>query len=176
MEVYLVRHTETVCEKGVCYGQTDVGIIEPFLPVFDNIKKQLPADAIYYSSPLLRCKILANHLSSEVLIDSRLMEMNFGDWELQKWDAIPEVDLNPWMADFVTKTVPNGESFLNLHNRVLDFLSNQLLVEESKPIVIVTHSGVIRSILCQQTNTPLKDAFNSKIDFGSVTKIELSPL
>ena len=173
MEVYLVRHTETVCEKGVCYGQTDVGIIEPFLPIFENIKKQLPQDAIYFSSPLVRCKMLANHLSNEVTIDRRLMEMNFGDWELQKWDNIPEPDLNPWMADFVNIKVPNGESFVDLHERVVDFFSNEIVVQNSNAIVIVAHSGVIRSILCHHTDTPLQEAFNSKLDFGSVTKIEL---
>lgn len=173
MEVYLVRHTETVCEKGVCYGQSDVGIAEPYLPIFEDIKKQLPPAAIYYSSPLVRCNLLANHLSDQVIVDPRLMEMDFGDWELQKWDAIPELDLNPWMADFVNIKVPNGESFVNLHHRVVDFFSNEIVVQNSNAIVIVAHSGVIRSILCHHTNTPLKEAFNSKLEFGSVTKIEL---
>jgi alpha-ribazole phosphatase len=172
MEVYLVRHTETVCEKGVCYGQSDVAITEPYLPIFENIKQQLPADAVFYSSPLVRCKMLASYLSNQVIIDSRLMEMNFGDWELKKWDEIPEEDLNPWMTDFVCTNVPNGESFIELHDRVVSFLEGQLTIEKSKPIVIIAHSGVIRSILCKQNNTPLKDAFSSKLDFGSVTKIE----
>jgi alpha-ribazole phosphatase len=172
MEVYLVRHTETVCEKGVCYGQSDVAITEPYLPIFENIKQQLPANAVFYSSPLVRCKILASYLSNQVIIDSRLMEMNFGDWELKKWDEIPEEDLNPWMTDFVCTNVPNGESFIELHDRVIDFLESHLTIVKSKPIVIIAHSGVIRSILCKQNNTPLKDAFNSKLDFGSVTKID----
>jgi len=172
MEVYLVRHTETVCEKGVCYGQSDVAIAEPYLPIFENIKQQLPADAVYYSSPLVRCKMLASYISKEVIIDARLMEMNFGDWELKRWDEIPEGDLNPWMSDFVCTNVPNGESFIELHDRVIDFLESQLTIEKSKPIVIIAHSGVIRSILCKQNNTPLKDAFSSKLDFGSVTKID----
>jgi alpha-ribazole phosphatase len=63
------------------------------LPIFENIKEQLPIDATYYSSPLVRCKILASYLQSSDF-DSRLVEMNFGDWELQKWDDIPELDLN----------------------------------------------------------------------------------
>lgn len=173
MEVYLVRHTETTCEKGICYGQSDVDLKEPFLEPFKSIKKQIPSDAIVFSSPLSRCTLLANYLTSSITVDSRLMEMNFGDWEMKNWDAIPEANFTPWMTDFVNVTVPNGESFVALHHRVTDFLATLISEYNSKKIVIVTHAGVIRSILCAISNLPLKDAFTNKVDFGSVIKIEL---
>src|SRR6218665_2037125 len=117
MEVYLVRHTETVCEKGICYGQSDVEIREPYDVVFETILSQLPQEAILYSSPLQRCVVLAKHIqenikANSIIEDSRLMEMHFGDWELQSWDAIPQEVLNSWMEDFVNVRVPNGESFV----------------------------------------------------------------
>lgn len=173
MEVYLVRHTETVCEKGICYGQTDVNLKEPYQEQFEWIKSQIPTDFIVYSSPLSRCMLLANYLSPSIITDSRLMEMHFGDWEMKKWDAIPEADFTPWMTDFVNVAVPNGESFVGLHQRVTDFLTTLLSEEYSKPVVIVTHAGVIRSILCQFSNLPLKDAFTNKVDFGDVIKLKL---
>ena len=173
MEVYLVRHTETVCEKGICYGQSDVQILEPYLELFESIKQQIPEDAMVYSSPLFRCTTLANYLSNQIIKDSRLLEMNFGEWELKSWDAIPAEDFTPWMNDFVNVAVPNGESFVQLHYRVNDFLENELKTASERPIVIVAHAGVIRSILCKVSNVPLKDAFNNKVDFGSVIKINI---
>jgi alpha-ribazole phosphatase len=173
MEVYLVRHTETVCEKGICYGQSDVRILEPYLEIFESIKNQIPDDTIVYSSPLFRCTELANYLSEIIVTDNRLLEMNFGDWEMKNWDAISPDDFAPWMDDFVNVAVPNGESFVELYNRVNDFLENELHANTAKPIVIVAHAGVIRSILCKISNLPLKEAFNNKVDFGSVIKIEL---
>ena len=173
MEVYLVRHTETVCEKGICYGQSDVGLKEPFLEQFQFIKSQIPSDAAVFSSPLSRCTELANYLSQSVTIDSRLVEMNFGDWEMKNWDTIPESDFTPWMTDFVNVTVPSGESFIALHDRVTNFLGTLASENNSKKIVIITHAGVIRSILCTNSGLPLKDAFNNKVDFGAVIKIEL---
>lgn len=172
MEVYLVRHTETVCEKGICYGQSDVRILEPYLELFQSIKKQIPTDAVVYSSPLLRCTQLANYISNEIITDNRLMEMNFGDWELKSWDDIPPDDFTPWMNDFVNVRVPNGESFVDLHNRVGDFLVHEVQNNFSKPVVIVAHAGVIRSVLCKISNLPLQDAFNYKVCFGAVIKIE----
>ena len=59
MEIYLVRHTETVCEKGICYGQSDVDIAAPFETVFEKIVSQLPSEALIFTSPLKRCATLA---------------------------------------------------------------------------------------------------------------------
>ncbi|PKB17691.1 alpha-ribazole phosphatase [Flavobacterium sp. 5] len=178
MEVYLVRHTETVCEKGICYGQSNVGIRKPYDVIFESIVEQLPKEAVLYSSPLQRCVILAKHIqentqSDFIIEDSRLMEMNFGDWELQSWDDIPQEVLNPWMTDFVNVRVPNGESFVDLNERVIDFLENEISKAIEKPLIIVAHAGVIRSILCKINNIPLHEAFKSKLDFGAVVKIEL---
>nr|WP_314897315.1 alpha-ribazole phosphatase [uncultured Flavobacterium sp.] len=178
MEVYLVRHTETVCEKGICYGQSDVGILKPYDVIFEVIQKQLPEDAILYSSPLQRCVLLANYIKENSVItsineDSRLLEMNFGDWEMKNWDVIPPDDFTPWMNDFVNVQVPNGESFTDLHNRVIDFMHNELQSTNSKPVIIVAHAGVIRSFLCKISDLPLKDAFQNKVDFGAVIKIKI---
>lgn len=173
MEIYLVRHTETVCAKGICYGQADVELMEPYLEQFQEIKKQLPEEALFYSSPLQRCTILTDFLSSSYYnVDKRLMEMDFGSWEMKKWDEISAVELDPWMNDFVTVKVPDGESFEILNNRVLSFIGEKL-TNVSSPIVIVTHAGVIRSFLCKQMNLPLKDAFSNKVEFGQVIKMIL---
>lgn len=177
MEIYLVRHTETTCEKGICYGQSDVNIAEPFAAIFDRIISELPAEAIIFSSPLKRCSILAKHIQNNIKIisyqeDDRLKEMNFGDWELKNWNEIPPEELNPWMEDFVNIKVSNGESFIELHQRVGEFLSDKIS-ETKHPVVIVAHAGIIRSILCHQSSLPLKDAFENKVDFGEVIKIEV---
>lgn len=178
MEIYLVRHTETICEKGICYGQSDVGLMKPFESAFENIISQLPSEIVLFSSPLKRCVILADYIQNNVKTisfekDDRLMEMNFGDWEMKNWNDIPPEQLNPWMEDFVNITASNGESFVKLHERVGGFLSDIISKNTTKPIVVVAHAGVIRSILCHHTSLPLKDAFNNKVDFGQVIKIEV---
>ncbi|WP_289662716.1 alpha-ribazole phosphatase [Flavobacterium panacagri] len=177
MEIYLVRHTETICEKGICYGQSDVAIAKPFDEVFSKIISELPSEAFIFSSPLKRCVILAKHIQENIKVisyqeDKRLMEMNFGDWELKNWNEIPPEELNPWMEDFVNLKATNGESFTELHERVGDFLSEKIS-KIKQPIVIVAHAGIIRSILCHQTSLPLKEAFQNKVDFGQVIRIEL---
>ncbi|OXA77298.1 alpha-ribazole phosphatase [Flavobacterium aquidurense] len=178
MEIYLVRHTETACEKGVCYGQSDVDLAKPFDSIFKNILSQLPTEAIIFSSPLKRCAILAQYIQDNIKTisyeeDKRLMEMDFGDWEMKKWNDIVPEQLNPWMEDFVNVRASNGESFVVLHKRTEAFLSDLVLKKIKEPIIVVCHAGIIRSILCHHTSLALKDAFQNKVDFGEVIKIEL---
>lgn len=177
MEIYLVRHTETICEKGICYGQSDVNILEPFDEVFHKIISELPSEAVIFSSPLKRCVLLAKHIQENLNMisyqeDDRLKEMNFGDWELKNWNEIPPEELNPWMEDFVNIKVSNGESFIELHERVIDFLSDKIQ-NINQPVVIVAHAGIVRSILCHYSSLPLKNAFENKVEFGQVIKIEV---
>lgn len=176
MEIYLIRHTETICEKGICYGQSDVDIAKPFDSIFENILSKLPPEASIFSSPLKRCAVLAKYIQENITTfsfqqDNRLKEMNFGAWELKPWNDIPSEQLNPWMEDFVNIKVLNGESFVELHERVGIFLAEQKTKKINSPIIIVTHAGVIRSFLCHQSGLPLKDAFQNKVDFGEVIKI-----
>lgn len=171
MEIYLVRHTETICEKGICYGQADVDIKEPYLDIFQEIKAQLPIDASVYSSPLLRCKKLAEFISDVSTFDTRLMEMDFGNWELQPWNDIPVEEIKPWMDNFVTVRVPNGESFEDLHERVGEFYS-ELLQKKVAKIIVICHAGSIRSILSRHHKTNLVDAFSLySIKYGEVIKL-----
>ncbi len=181
MEVYLIRHTETVSPKGVCYGQSDMLLKEPYHEQFEKIVKSIAhKNAIVFSSPLKRCIALAEHfkknndINSPIIIDNRLMEMNFGDWEMKEWDAIDPAAMKKWMVDFVNEKVPNGESFTELDERVNDFIQNELLKYKKEVAVIVTHAGVIRSVLCKAMNLPLKDAFLNDVAYGSIRVIEMN--
>ena len=135
MEIYLVRHTKPLIDIGVCYGQSDIPLADTFAQELRQVKTKLPQtfDSVY-SSPLLRCTNLAKTFGQNVILKSELMEMNFGDWEMKKWDEIPENQLNPWMNNFVKTKVPGGESFEELINRVELFISD-LLTQGSKKLV-----------------------------------------
>ena len=179
MEVYLIRHTEAIIDKDVCYGQSDLVLKTPFIEEFNRIINQVKVEQPQiYSSPLSRCSILANYFHQDnkchnhIKYDDRLKELNFGQWELKKWDEIEPRLLNEWMNDFVNHAVPGGESFIQLYLRINDFIETTLLKEQRKrPAIIITHAGVIRCFLCRKQNIPLKDAFSLQVNYGSVLKI-----
>lgn len=172
MEIYLIRHTTPDVQKGVCYGQSDLDLTESFEEEVELIKPHLPLsfDAVY-SSPLKRCRLLAERLFPDIAIqfDDRLKEIHCGDWELLAWDSIGQGELNIWMGDFVASAIPGGESYQQLYNRVIRFYET---LPTDKRIAIVAHGGVLRSLLSYITATPLLQSFEAfKIHYGCVVKL-----
>jgi alpha-ribazole phosphatase len=177
MSIYLIRHTTPLIEKGLCYGQLDIDVTESFFEEAEQIKKVLPGiiDQVH-SSPLIRCHKLASHLFPQhsISLEPRLMELACGEWEGIHWDAIPPEVIDPWMKDFVNVSIPGGESYTQMHKRVLECFTR--IAEGPKPVAIVTHGGVIRSILAHITNTPLVDSFGAfKISYGCVIQLQATP-
>lgn len=180
MEIYLVRHTKPNLGKSVCYGHADVPLDENCFEIsYAEIKNNIPPSIdIIYSSPLQRCSVLAAklekdiHLSRPVIYDDRLRELNFGDWELQNWNSINKTALEKWMQKFTTEKVPGGESNEELHKRVVSFWNGISIAPGNK--CIVTHAGVIRSILSVVNNTLLENAFLLyPIHYGVVVKLDV---
>ncbi|WP_421919366.1 alpha-ribazole phosphatase [Marinifilum sp.] len=171
MEIYLIRHTAVAIEKGICYGQKDVDLAETYPQELETVKTSLEGvefDKIY-TSPLTRAKKLANDIyPDKAEEDKRLMELNFGDWEGKNWDEIKDPFLEKWMEDFVNLKCSNGESFVMLRDRVLEFW-NEVKSLEANKIAIFTHGGVIRTIQAIEKNIKLEDSFNQPTPaFGEV--------
>lgn len=174
MEVYLIRHTTPKIDKGICYGQSDLDLAETFSEEFELVSNKLPDhfDA-YYSSPLKRCLHLTMHLTEKFAMDHRLMEYNFGDWELKKWDDIPKTHLDPWMKDFVNVSAPAGESMAVMNDRVKSFFS-ELVAKDYNRVAVITHSVVMRIVLCHVEGLPLSRAFERSLTYGDVVKVDVN--
>lgn len=174
MQLYLVRHTTPQVEIGTCYGQTDLALAESFEQELAMVKNKLShlEGAKLYSSPLQRCAQLAQHFShmGEINYDARIMELNFGDWEMQKWNDIPKGAIDVWAEEHVMKAPPNGESFNALHLRAKALLS-EIAANKSDIVVMFTHAGVIRALLAEALSLPLIHAFKFQLEYASVTKI-----
>lgn len=161
--------------SGICYGQSDIDVASSFMDEALQAQQKLintPFDAIF-SSPLQRCLKLANMLNiGEPMIDNRLKELHFGDWEMSAWDTIPRDIFDEWAHNYANLAPPNGETFSQLQQRGIDFLQEILAIYPSGNIAIVTHGGMIRALLAHVLNMPLKGLFRFTIDYGSVTQLE----
>lgn len=174
MSIYVIRHTAPLVEKGTCYGQADIDVTETFEAEATIIRRHVPAGLqAVYSSPLQRCSKLASWLFPDHAIryEHDLKEINCGEWELQRWDDIPRAIMDPWMNDFVNVSIPGGESYVEVYDRVSRRFD--AVAATGEDAAIVTHGGVIRSILAHITQTPLKDSFNAfSLHYGCVAKID----
>jgi alpha-ribazole phosphatase len=95
--------------------------------------------------------------------------MDFGAWEGRPWDAIPRPELDAWAADVAGYAPPGGESPLALQRRALEFVASLSLPEA----VIVTHAGVIRTLLADTQGLPPARWTELVFDYGSCTRLLL---
>ena len=174
MEIYLIRHTKPKIGEGYCYGRTDLEVEASFSEELAILEKKLPDSFdVLYSSPARRCKILAEKLKTkEFHYDDRILELNFGDWENKKWTDIDPVQAKKWWDDFVDERAPNGETFRELSKRVMDFM-DELKSKNLEKVGVVSHAGVIRTIVANLLDMPLLKAFNLSYDFGKVTLVSI---
>lgn len=167
LTLYLVRHPRPLIAAGVCYGQLDVEAENPW-PVAERLRKELPPGLPVWSSPLQRCRCLAEALHPAPVLDPRLMELNFGDWEGRPWDSVPRAELDAWAADIDGYAPPGGESPRDLQRRVLACL-------EEFPTgahLLITHAGVIRTLIATAAGESVADSLRSPAPpYGSLTRL-----
>lgn len=171
MGLTLLRHTTPLVDLSLCYGRTELDVAPSFAEEAAAVLVELPPVDRIVSSPMLRCRKLADYLSEargvSVEEDRRLVEMDFGDWEGQAWSDIPRAELDAWAADFLHARPHGGESVADLRARVSEALSEELARAERT--VIVTHSGVIRVAL---STGDTADGFSANIGFGGRVAID----
>ena len=177
MEVILIRHTSVDVPPGMCYGQTDV----PLKPTFEteaavtaeNLKAYLPFDHVY-TSPLTRCVRLATYCGyPDAERDKRIMEINFGDWEMKPFEQNEDPRLQEWYADYMNVAATGGESFTMQYRRVSQFL-DELKKKHYTSVAIFAHGGVL---ICAQLYAGIlkaEEAFDALTPYGGIVRINLN--
>lgn len=176
MKVILVRHTSVGVPPGTCYGQTDVPLRSTFLEEAEAVHRQLagygPFDKVY-TSPLSRCTRLADYCGhADAVHDVRLLELDFGIWEMQRYDEIRDPRLAAWYADYLHVPATGGESFAGQLHRVSCFL-DELREKDYRRVAVFTHGGVMA---CAQVYAGLvrpEEAFGRVPSYGGILPILL---
>lgn len=170
MALYLIRHPQPLIEAGMCYGQTDLALLEPIESCLATVLVQLPHTFTLYSSPLQRCALLAHAIATTPIVDSRLQEMNFGRWELTPWDNIGAETMDAWISSGYGDQAHGGESYVAFQARVIAWLEE---LTHNTDTVVVTHAGVIRVLLAHLNGWSIEESLSHPLAFSSVTVVDL---
>ena len=174
MEVILVRHTSVDVPPGTCYGQTDVPLRSTFEEESIVIASALQSDAPFdqvYTSPLSRCTKLATFCGyADAQQDERLMEMNFGEWEMKRYDEIKDPQLQAWYADWQQVSATGGESFVQQYERVAHFLS-ELKQKPYRKVAIFAHGGVLTCARIYAKGISAEEAFAPPTPYGGIIRL-----
>ena len=184
MRLFLIRHTTPFLGANktlsdYCYGQSDLPLASSFTDEITAIKAnlaqyQIDSSVTVISSPLSRCRLLAMGLfpNHPIEWEPRLMEMHFGNWELQAWSQIPFAEVESWKNDLMHYQPGAGESFFEVIERcqsVLSDLRNRNFAE-TDTVIIVTHSGPIRALMHLQLQQPPQQTIAISIPFGHIVE------
>lgn len=186
MRLHFIRHTRPDIARGVCYGQSDIPLAATFAEEAEDVRARLTerlegrTPTRIYSSPLSRCRRLCEALGYEApIIDARLLELNFGEWELQRFDEITDPHLQLWYDDYLHVAPTGGESFTEQAARVADFieeLRDELAQNEDSSayeVLVFTHGGVLLSAGLWAGWYPLEEAFSHQSPYGAICTLEL---
>jgi len=180
----LVRHGETIANREYRYigsrddalsthGQTQAEQLAEALSI-------LPVTAVY-SSPLQRAystalPIAARH-SLEVQTINDLREGSFGAWEglsraeVQARSPQDAQHLRDWEKN-ITLAPPEGESFEALRVRVCAAIEQLAQHHPDQAIVLVTHVGPIKVLLCSALGAPTSAAFRIFLDPATISVVD----
>jgi alpha-ribazole phosphatase len=133
------------------------------------------------SSPLRRCSEFARELSEQLEIalefDTRLKEVGFGTWEGLTGEQVQELDdqaLQKFYSDPITHRPAGAEPLDAFSERVNQAYLDIVHRHAGQHILILTHAGVIRSILQETLLAPLASMYRISIDTASLTRIQIS--
>ena len=176
MDVILLRHTTPDVPAGTCYGQTDVPLKATFEAEAAVAKAALeacgPVDHAY-TSPLSRCTRLAAFCGfADAERDPRILEIDFGEWEMKLFDEITDPHLQDWFADHLHTPVTGGESFMQQYQRVSAFL-DELRTRPWKRVAVFAHGGVLVSAQVYAGLVTPEEAFSALPPYGGLVRLAL---
>ncbi len=178
--VFLVRHGVADGAEGIAVGQVDLPLSEKGAEGFRDLARSWHGrpPARLFASGLARsddsAAILGEAWKLDVVVDERLQEMDFGDWDGRPWSEIKANEgafLKRWMDSWWRKPAPGGESLGDVARRASQWLDEILAAHAGETVVAVAHGGSIRSALCHVLELPLERAFYLHLDHGRVSSV-----
>lgn len=181
LNLILVRAGQTDVLPGTLIGQSDPPLGAAGFIAVQRLAATWDEETprFLFASDLRRAaqtaQVLASHLALEPLPDPRLREQDAGRWNGRPLQAIARDDPDlhaAWRQRRVLQAAPGGESFADVLQRTGAWLSALLdSTHAHDSVLVVTHQGVVRALLCHALALPPQHAERLRIDHAGVTLI-----
>ena len=181
MRLYLIRHPKPQVAADVCYGRRDLAVSPEdleaaILSVRGAVPAEVLAEAAILTSPLARCRVLAEALAHESPPNpsEELLEVDFGRWDGLPWSEVPRAELDAWAQDHRFYRPGGGESVDMVAARFRQW-AQQRYNEGASCAIAVTHAGVIRVARACASGSWAECFDSAPIGFGAVHCLEVGP-
>lgn len=176
----LVRHAESEM-KGCYLGQLDPPLSAQGRAQAAALAKRMAGESLaaVYSSPLKRALTTAQMIAAprglEVNVIAELAELDFGDWDGLTYQEIAKIApqrFNRWLADPSGVGPPNGETLSEMIQRVMEAMERIITAHPGEAVVVVTHGGPARAIVCHALGIPLSEQWQIRQDLAAVSWLD----
>ncbi len=172
--LFFLRHGKTTL-AGKMVGSTDVDLCAEGREQIGALRRWVQAEKFdrIFCSTMRRCRQTAELLAleTEIIYDEALKEIDFGIWEGMEFSEIEKnyrEHVQKWVDDPDSFSFPEGECCKDFIERLETFKKNLIALEEEK-VLIITHGGVIRYLICSFLGLPADDYLLFQINEGLIT-------
>lgn len=164
----IVRHGQTDFNKLRKYqGQHESTLlpigIEQAEATAEYVAARYKLDAVYASDlsrAVMTAEPFAKRFSLPVNTDVALREVDVGEWTLKQIADVerdyPEL-IHAYRSNMGEFRFPSGESFEEVSRRACDALLRIAEAHDGQTVLVVSHGGTIRSMICGLLGYPIKN-------------------
>jgi broad specificity phosphatase PhoE len=181
----LVRHGSTEFNTGRRFmGYSDIDLNTDGYTQAEKLRDYLADEKIdaVYSSDLKRTLVTAQIISSDRNLDivtcPELREVNYGTCEGLTFQEIGSryPDVAEKCINFTVKLeFPEGETFEDFIGRTCQFLARLDNHEPSETILVVSHNGPLKVLVCSLLDIDMGHWWQIRIDIASLSIVDISP-
>lgn len=176
MTLHVIRHGRTEANaSGLLLGRADPGLDDVGRQQAAGIGKALPACSLVVTSPLARCRetaeLIAEHgRVDELVIDERLVEIDYGALDLTPMRDVPSDLWRAWQSNTGFRP-PDGETLEELRERVGDCLDELWPTAVVDEIAVVTHVSPIKAAVAWALGVSIAISWRCFVAQASITRI-----
>jgi broad specificity phosphatase PhoE len=177
----LLRHGQTPMSVQKRYaGRSDIPLTDVGLQQAAAAAKRLASAGIdvIVAAPLLRARQTAGEVAvttgAPVVTDDGFRETDFGAWEgltfaevRERWPA----EVSAWLADPAVPP-PDGESFIEVSERVAGALQRVLADRPGQTVLIVSHVTPIKMLVTTALLAPPAALYRMHLDVAALCEID----
>ncbi len=171
MKITFVRHAEVIEEyQGKYNGHIDIPLSENGKLQAKELAKKLQNEKFdkIYCSDLIRARQTLGAFKYEVepIYTSELREKSWGKHEGKSFDEIQQdgikyENFEQWISSL------DGQSIQSYTQKVEEYFYTTILKQKSLNILVVSHSGFIKTLLSIVTKSQLEETFKIQLPYGS---------